>query len=323
MSGGGNLNLSAQSNHSGVTQADGGSGGVITGSGGVASSSVQPAVKSRIGTGAHTMEINMGGNINVDSSATGDALASTFGVSVAAVGAIGVMDSTAILAPTVDAIVSDHTVLNAGKGIMIRSRHNENGINRAQAYAEAGSAAGLLGAAGANATATNDPRVRTVVGGTFSTLTAPDGTRIIAEASNQAEADRGTGFAGAGGVALGITNSLATATGETLAEVAPSTHIKGGAVDVIADATDVPRANAVAASGGILAAGHGSQAEANTAPVVLAKLGAKAKIPIHSRCGLVRALFPLRKQTPPPREFRFRCWQREGRPIPTSAKPLR
>ena len=190
------------------------SAGIIAASGSVAMAEVHPGISAFIGGGA---EIEVSGDVAVQSLSLTDADADALGINVAGGAALGVSIAEAIVTPTISTSIGSNSRIVAGGHVTVRSLQNSDfgggpipGYG-ATAEATCGSGGILVGVGGADVEAESSPLIDTSVQ-PGAAITAAGDVSLVSRANNTAVAD-GLSVAVGGAVGVGVTLADATAGG--------------------------------------------------------------------------------------------------------------
>ncbi|WP_293776173.1 hypothetical protein [uncultured Oxalicibacterium sp.] len=228
-------------------------GGIVSGSGSVATAIVSPVVEA-YATGSLTTTRA----INVSATVKPRAEAYAFGIAAGGL-SVGVSNATAKTTPTVNAYVGG-TLTTGSLSVQAMQVLPSAGES---AYANAtGSAGALIGVASTSATAINGTSgsksaINAYVADS-STLTVRGATSVVANANSKQKADANS-YAG-GIVAAGIAQSKAQSDTQTSAYLGTGVKLDGGSLTITALGYDDNVALTTAGSGGVLA-GAGATAD--------------------------------------------------------------
>jgi hypothetical protein len=298
LSGGTALSVTASSNGISYASAKAGAGGLlVAGVGADARASDTSRVEARLGDNA---QVNVGtGAITVSATATPDAKAAAYGVSVTGGLAVGVAISRATVNQTViaamDGGAAAQRALTAGSlSILATSAifgapvttiggspgstgQFARGGTGAAAWSFAGSGAYYASAVGSDAGASTTSTVTASAG---DNVRLPNAIVKIAADSATRQIASSTGFSIAGKYSVGAVLADARSTATTSATLGADARMTGGGASSFslnATGSDTQIAKAVSGSGGLIA-GAGAQADtANTASVT-ARIGARTQI---------------------------------------------
>jgi hypothetical protein len=298
LSGGTSLSVTASGNGVSYASATAGAGGLLAaGVGADARASDTSRVEARLGDNA---SVNVGtGAITVSATATPDAKAAAYGVSVTGGLAVGVAISRATVNQTViaamDGGAAAQRALTAGSlsilatssifGTPVTSIGGSPGSTGqfsrggtgAAAWSFAGSGAYYASATGSDAGARTTSTVTASAG---ANVRLPNGVvRIVADNTTRQIASS-TGFSIAGKYSVGAVLADARAAGTTSATLGDDASLLGGAANsfsLTATGSDTQIAKAVSGSGGLIS-GAGAQADTANTATVTARIGARTQI---------------------------------------------
>ncbi|HUU83030.1 MAG TPA: hypothetical protein VM243_05950, partial [Phycisphaerae bacterium] len=248
-----NVEVTSRSHNEAYAESLAVAGGILSGSGNVSETTVDPSVDARIKGGATvTAEIA----VLVDARAFVTGKTDTQGVS-AGVLAVGVSEANSTVAPNVTACAGgDNTTITAGTLSVIAASSPVAGYS-AQSRAT-GSSGGLIGVSATKSKAHSGGTVTAYVGQN-STLNVTGTAKIFAETSSKQNAVA-DGFS-AGLVAAGANKATASSNSITKAFLGSGVTVTGGALEISATGTDDNLANSESGSGAIVS---GAAASAKT-----------------------------------------------------------
>jgi hypothetical protein len=298
LSGGTSLAVTASSAGISYAAATAGAGGLlVAGAGADARASDTSRVEAHLGDNA---SVNVGtGAITISATATPDAKAAAYGVSVTGGLAVGVAISRATVNQTViaamDGGAAAQRALTAGSlsilatsaiaGTPVTSiggapgstgRFSRGGTGAA-AWSFAGSGAYYASATGSDAGARTTSTVTASAG---ANVRLPNGVVRIAADNTTRQIASSTGFSIAGKYSVGAVLADARSTATTSATLGDDARMAGGAASsfsLTATGSDTQIAKAVSGSGGLVA-GAGAQADTANTAAVTARLGARTQI---------------------------------------------
>ena len=265
------------------TAANGGIVGAVSGA--VAKATIEPTVKTSVLSGS---EINLSGDVSVESISTADVDADAIGASAGGLFAAGASVATAEISPTIRTIVSTATI--TADDVTVRSLHNVSagGVRLprgANARALNAGVSLVAGAAGADADAKSTPDLITSV--TSNANVSASGSISVISFSGS-DVDASTGALGVGAAGFGVGRATAVGGGSTHAGVSSSTLDAAGSIQVISDSFNGSDAKVTAVGGGLVAGFSSNEAVATVNPAINAVINGSSDIEAENQV-IVRA----------------------------------
>jgi len=261
-----------------------GSGGLLANAGGTtATNTIEPTIQGYVGPNT---QLNSTGNVSILTPVQANSTANSFGIAAAGGLAAYGTTTTSTLQPNLQAYVDTNASLTVASltvqsSLNTDSQGNPITTNVSQAIGTAGSGSLVAGGTGANVTATQLPTVMAWLG-TGATVNAFNNVTFAALAYQESDAQANSTNV-ALGAAIGVTLSNATAQG-TIASVIYGGILGAQAVNVAAYSNVDLNSQGQANSGGILAAGNGTNVQAtigtgnNSSPMVNASVAGTGQI---------------------------------------------
>ncbi len=297
VTGGASLSVDSQASNSSTATGESVSGGLLSGLGVASNSNVSPTTVASIGDGIDVAHVSVSGDVNVVAQSADNASAQSQGV-VGGIAAVGIVQTTSTLTPTVQAFLgSNSNVVSTSGNVTFQAdqNYNTNGsaIGGDGAHATSGaSGGGVVSVENSHSNAVANANV-SADADAGSTIDAGGDVEFLSNSENSADA---TSHSASGGVVdYGGVEASSSATGTTAASLDGMAALTaGGGLQVIALGTNSTNSYANADSGGVanidgadtnadsapdvtaLASGTGAMVVGGTAQIVAAALGSSS-----------------------------------------------
>ncbi|WP_198937984.1 hypothetical protein, partial [Pelomonas sp. KK5] len=262
VSGSTNLTVRSQARNLANAAADASGGGLGGVNGASSTATANGAVQTTIGVAAQDAAIKASGSIVIESVASNDATANTFGLTIGGL-AVGVMNASATASPDVRSTVTGNTSLQSGSGVRVGAYHNQGGEDVRASADAAGGGIGLS-VMGAIASATSQGSAQALVGNNTSIAGGSGAVVVEGLSDNIANAHGyalavGLSVAGVGGVSASAT------TGGTIGAVSGA-DVTGASYSVLAHADQDATGDASGTGGGLTAGITGASGSSSVTP---------------------------------------------------------
>ena len=250
------VNISARTDETLNAHTQTGAGGILAGSGSIATVDANSTTKAYTGTGA---DITANDALNISASAKPDAFADAEGVNGGAL-AVGISEASSSLSPAVEAYIGENNTIHAQDFSVTAHLELADGGVSSTAHATA-SGGGLAGFNATQSDVSNTAGVKGYIAdGSSVTVTGSGSIGTISETRQEAWSSANTG----GIVAIGGNGSDAIADTSTRTYLGDDVTVTGGSLSLTAIGSDESHAKAVAGSGGIVAGSAAHSTTTNT-----------------------------------------------------------